>query len=173
MHDDADEDEFDDIPPPPEYPESWDVLDDADLEWIEEATISLAGLTPERKEISQTSAENLKIDVPRSIDADNREKQITRLREARVLREEADNSRRTKFFWFAIVIAGLPVLVATITMLTLLFTGEATPAVSIAFFASVVVEVIGIATIIARYLFPSGGSEAGELPGETRPPAAD
>lgn len=173
MHDDPNEDEFDDIPPPPEYPGSWDVLDEADLAWFEEVSGSPTEIAPERKEISQTSAENLKTDVPRSSDADNRERQITRFREARVLREEADNKRRAFFFRFAIFIAGWPVIVATITMLVLLCQGKTTEPVVIAFFVSVVVEVVGIAAIIARYLFPNGGANDSELPGDKRFPEAE
>lgn len=170
---DGPDDDFDDVPPPPDYPESWDILDEDDLEWIEIAASGPPGFTPERQAISQSSAEDLKTDVQISSDAEHREEQITRLREARVLREEDDNKRRNLFFQFALIIVGIPVAVASISMFKLAIFGDPDTNVVIAFFASVVVEVIGISAIIARYLFPSGGNDANELPGEKRPPATD
>lgn len=170
---DGPDDDFDDVPPPPDYPESWDVLDEDDLEWIEIAASAPPGLTPDRQAISQSSADDLKTDVQISSDAENREKQITRLREARVRLEEDDNRRRNRFFHFALFIVGIPVAVASVSMLKLTIFDTPDANVVIAFFASVVVEVIGISAIIARYLFPSGGNGASELPGEKRPPTAD
>lgn len=83
---------------------------------------------------------------------------VRKRRDAEIDRLNADNRRRTSFFWFVLIVTAFPVLVASGVMIRIAVDGQVSDPVLIAFFASVVVEVIGLSIIVANYLFPKNGS---------------
>lgn len=92
-------------------------------------------------------------------------------RKAEIARLNGDNDRRKSFFNFVMLVTGLPIVMASAVMGRIAWDGDVSDSVLIAFFASVVVEVIGLAIIVANYLFPKDGSlkeNAGHDPREVK-----
>ena len=84
---------------------------------------------------------------------------LKRRHKVEIDRLQADNKQRNWFFYFVILVTALPVIVASIAMgLYVLNGGGTSEAIYIGYFASVVVEVIGLSIVIANYLFPRNGS---------------
>lgn len=77
---------------------------------------------------------------------------------AEIDRLEADNKQRQWFFVFVLVITAVPVCIASAAMMVYVCRGGDSEAVYVGYFASVVVEVIGLSVVIANYLFPRNGS---------------
>ena len=73
---------------------------------------------------------------------------------AEIDRLESDNKQRKWFFNFVIAMTAIPVVVASIAMGKYVWDGGSSDAVYIGYFASVVVEVIGLSAVIANYLSP-------------------
>lgn len=77
---------------------------------------------------------------------------------AEINRLNSDNRQRNWFFNFVLLITLIPVLVASYAMSCYVRNGGDSEAIYVGFFASVVVEVIGLSLVIANYLFPKHGS---------------
>ena len=90
--------------------------------------------------------------------ADDALKYMNERRAAEIARLKMDNEQREKFFKFVLLITGIPVLVAAGALVRVVWDGDVGDSVLIGFFASVVVEVIGLSIIVANYLFPKTGS---------------
>lgn len=83
---------------------------------------------------------------------------LKRRHKVEIDRLQADNKQRNWFFYFVILVTALPVIVASIAMGLYVLNGGTSEAIYIGYFASVVVEVIGLSIVIANYLFPRNGS---------------
>lgn len=104
------------------------------------------------------AASHLKKDQGRQPSADNARKHLDERRKAEIDRLETDNKQRKAFFRFMLFVAAVPVAVSSGVMVRLSWDGDVGDSVVIAFFVSVVVEVLGLAVIVANYLFPKRGS---------------
>lgn len=115
-------------------------------------------LTSGSHEAADTPATELGKDRGRSPTADKAESYWDKRREAEIDRIKGDNKQRRHFFVFVMAATGIPVTTASWVMYKLVDSGLAHDSVVIAFFASVVAEVIGLSVILANYLFPKNGS---------------
>ncbi|CAB0830422.1 hypothetical protein FRC0316_00127 [Corynebacterium diphtheriae] len=95
-----------------------------------------------------------------------------RMKEALVEREklrnqqfEEANKQRKHFFIFVMAIVAVPTVAASLGFFILVLQAKVTDAIAVAFFASVVAEVIGLALVLANYLFPKG---AGAIMGDNK-----
>lgn len=88
-------------------------------------------------------------DNVKDIEDDIKEAQLQELRDAL-------QYRRCFFIW-GIVITSVCVAVSAIALVFLTCFGEYETALGVAFVSGLSVEVVGIAVIIAKYLFPNGG----------------
>lgn len=83
---------------------------------------------------------------------------LKRRHKVEIDRLQADNKQRNRFFYFVLLVTAMPVIVASIAMGHYVWCGGESEAIYIGYFASVVVEVIGLSVVIANYLFPRNGS---------------
>jgi len=109
-------------------------------------------------EAASKESSHLKRDQGRQPSADSVRKHLEKRRTAEIDRLETDNKQRKAFFRFMLLVALVPVIVASGVMVRLSWDGNVGDPVVIAFFVSVVVEVLGLAVIVANYLFPKRGS---------------
>lgn len=82
-----------------------------------------------------------------------------RMRKARAQELEDANKYRTRFFYWGVGITTLCVVSSIGILVFLTFRGVYETAVGVAFVSGLAVEVVGIAAIIAKYLFPNGGAD--------------
>ncbi|CAB0628624.1 hypothetical protein CIP107562_00213 [Corynebacterium diphtheriae] len=138
----------------------YEEIDGDDLEWINEIPPPDDVWYPTTKN-SDTSAGSVEKGLrQQEIGVTNTAKSIE---EALVHRENLHNKQiaeaneqRKRFLNFVMVIAGAPILASSAGFSFLTWQGKVTDAIAVAFFASVVVEVIGLALVLANYLFPKG-----------------
>lgn len=83
-----------------------------------------------------------------------------RLREARAKEVEDAAGYRRKFFWWGIVLTSVCVAASIGALIFLTIRGVYETALGVAFVSGLAVEVVGLAAIIAKYLFPAGGAGA-------------
>ena len=81
-----------------------------------------------------------------------------RISEARAQELEDANEYRTRFFYWGVGITTLCVVASIVILIVLMLYGVYETAVGVAFISGLAVEVVGIAAIIAKYLFPDKGA---------------
>lgn len=111
--------------------------------------------TASSDDFSQADISDLKKDVPRN--ADSLEKTYTKLRNLHVKRVKRDLKWRERllrmFMWLIIGTA----LLTIGGVICLIIAGEFKGNVAIAFFTTVVVQVVGLTLVVAKFFFPEGG----------------
>lgn len=143
-------------------PADWE-LDDDEIEWLQSTfTPPPAADVPNP---GRQVAENAAADVDVEPLAEKRERQLADARDVKLERMRADNKRRTTLFWFAIAATATPVIISSLVVGSLVLRGRETEVMIAAYFGSVVVQVVGLAVIIAKNLFPEAGDN-GQLPTE-------
>lgn len=106
-------------------------------------------------DFSQAEISGLKTNVPRS--ADSLEEASTKLRNLHVERVERDKDWRERLLWtFMALIIGTGAL-TLVGVVYLMAAGEFKGNVAIAFFTTVVVQVVGLTLVVAKFFFPEGG----------------
>lgn len=153
------------IPEPPEGgfgDDPWFELDDSGdqerLEFLDAIDISPAWFP--------SFIEEPPDDVDVTSEAKNHEKEVLRRAKLENDEYEAANKHRKIFLWFAVAVTSVPVVAASAGFMWMVVTREMTDGMAIAFFASVVVEVIGLVLVLANYLFPKGGGTPGLTNGD-------
>lgn len=136
--------------------------DEDDIDWLLSQAPDYIRDPPDNPGVVR--AEQSAEDVPRSKSAERREEQLLDARDAAVKRMQDDNGRRQVLFWFIVGAAAVPVVMSSAVMGWLTITGRETELMVAAFFGSVVVQVIGLAVIVTKNLFPENGDN-GQLPG--------
>lgn len=106
-------------------------------------------------DFSRADISGLKNDVPRN--ADSLEEAYTKLRNLHIERVERDKVWRERLLWtFMVLIIGTGVLTLA-GVIYLMVAGEFSGNVAIAFFTTVVVQVVGLTLVVAKFFFPEGG----------------
>lgn len=106
-------------------------------------------------DFSKADISGLDNDVPRS--ADSLEEAATTLTKMHVKRVKSDLKWRERLLWtFMTLIIGTGVLTFG-GLIYLMITGEFNGNVAIAFFTTVVVQVVGLTLVVAKFFFPEGG----------------
>lgn len=102
-----------------------------------------------------TAREDESNDVPRQNHAMKLEEQV--IREKTLANDETQQRIKHQrwFFYFALGIIGVPVVIASIGFICLVHKSGASDVAYAAFFASVVAEVIGLSFILGNYFFPN------------------
>lgn len=136
---------------------------DEEIEWLQKFPVSAPG--PQKEDPGRQVADNAATDVKVEPAAEKRERQLGDARDVKLERMRADNKRRTTLFRFAIAASGIPVVVSSVVIGWLVFRGRETELMIAAYFGSVVLQVVGLAVIIAKNLFPEAGDN-GQLPTE-------
>lgn len=109
-------------------------------------------------------------DVKVTPEAKGHEDQVIRRAELENDEYESANKHRKIFLWFAVAITGLPIVASSVGFFWMVAANRMTDAVAIAYFTSVVVEVIGLVLVLANYLFPKGGGTPGLANGDAPKP---
>lgn len=142
-------DPFDDWQEPeyPDFPPELNEEEVEQLEWLESQTI------PDVWFPSHIEQQQDDVDVDEN--ASKMEAEI--LREKQLANDETDQRliHQKRFFYFALVVIGFPVLVGSLGFGLLAWRGDAGDATYAAFFASVVAYVIGLSYILGNYFFPN------------------
>lgn len=123
----------------------------------------------QRADIEEKTAEEEKQlahqeDVKVDDDAKSMEKELLRKEELRNNELEQRIKNQQKFFKFALVVIGVPVLVASVGFGVLVCRDKAGDVAYAAFFASVVAEVIGLSYILGNYFFPNQKNDSDHRP---------
>lgn len=143
-------------------PDDWE-LDDDEIAWLQSSVTPLpAG---DKSNPGRQSAAKAAADVVVEPSATKREQQLADARDVKLERMRADNKRRTTLFRFAIGATGAPVVISSLVIGWLVLHGRETEIMIAAYFGSVVIQVVGLAVIIAKNLFPEAGDN-GQLPTE-------
>lgn len=108
-------------------------------------------------DLSSQSSDGLKNANPDNDDVANIEK---RIREAYAKELEAALAYRTKFFWWGVIVTSVCVVASIGILIFLVCRGVYETAVGVAFISGLAVEVVGVAVVIAKYLFPENGGSA-------------
>lgn len=112
-------------------------------------------------DLSNQSSDGLASTDPANDDVAEIEK---RVRSAYAQELEDAIKYRRRFFWWGVIITSVCVL-ASIGMIVFFVIRNAyeTP-VGVAFISGLAVEVVGVAVVIAKYLFPDGGAASNRFP---------
>lgn len=113
-------------------------------------------------DFSTQGPESLHQSNPDSKDAAHIERRILEAY-ARELEDAIDYRRR--FFWWGVAITSVCVLASVGVIVFLVLHGDYETPVGVAFVSGLAVEVVGVAVVIAKYLFPEGGSRQ-RFPGD-------
>lgn len=122
-----------------------------------EATTSLASPHVEAEEARQAEYQNsmrlLEVELEK-LKLEEREQDVAE-RRADVEDRKQAHDLRARFFWFSVFLLGLAILSSAAALGAYMWSQwrQIVPAVMVGFFGSIVVEVIGLAAIVARYLF--------------------
>lgn len=100
--------------------------------------------------------EDLKVDKESNREARELESQRATLRSLHIGRVKHDQTRAKYFFCLIFCLVILLGLLVAVTVVTLLVKNELTGNVAIAFFTSVVAQILGLAYIVAKHYFPEG-----------------
>ncbi|AKK06592.1 hypothetical protein CMUST_11395 [Corynebacterium mustelae] len=112
------------------------------------------GTTAENRVFEEIATEDVSI----SEEASKTRRYIEAQAQEELNRKKADNEQRWVFFWAIIFSCAFSLVVANGTMIALVCKGTAESPMVVAYFTAVVVQIVGLAAIVARYLFPDGGS---------------
>lgn len=104
---------------------------------------------------SQADISSLQNDVSR--DADSLEEAYTTLRNLHVQRVKDDQDWRQRFLWIFLVLIISTGVLTLVGVIYLMIRGEFDGNVAIAFFTTVVVQVVGLTLVVAKFFFPEGG----------------
>lgn len=130
--------------------------------------MSASDRASERLDLPSSSSAGQQDDDDVSDAADEALDYLRKRHEAEIERLKTDNKQRKWFFKFVLGITGIPVLVASLALVRVAWDGEVSDTVLVSFFASVVVQVIGLSIIVANYLFPKTGSIREIEPGDEK-----
>lgn len=136
---------------------------DDHIAWLRETYgIGITGDETETAETEQQLAHREDVEV----DAETKSMEGELLRKEKIRNDELENrvAHQKQFFIFALVIIGIPVVVASIGFLILVCKKDPGDVTYAAFFASVVAEVIGLSYILGNYFFPNQKNRDGRDP---------
>lgn len=119
------------------------------------------------KETEEEKSLPRKKDVKVDAEARTRENELIRKEKLHNNELEQRIKNQQKFFRFALIIIGFPVVIASLGFGVLVFRGGAGDVVYAAFFASVVAEVIGLSYILGNYFFPKQKNDREHDPDKT------
>lgn len=168
------------IPEPPEWmvkeweentdqdAERLDFLDSIQVDDVWFPDLDVVAQSTRRK----TSDKDEVDDVGVTSEAKGHEREV--LRRAKLENDEYDsaNKHRKIFLWFAVVVTSIPIAASSFGFVWMVITRqmENSSGIAIAYFSSVVVEVIGLMLVLANYLFPKGGGTPGLTNGDAPKP---
>lgn len=109
------------------------------------------------KDPSEATTSDISTDNDVGRDAMSEEKYLEEMRDAEVRQKKLNRAMQRTFFAFALLLVGVPVLVAAMGFVWMVVQDRMTDAIAAAFFASVVGEVIGLSMILGKHLFPENG----------------
>ena len=112
-------------------------------------------------DLSKQSSEGLTNADPSDDDVAEIEK---RVRSAYAQELEDAIRYRRRFFWWGVTITSVCVLASIGMIVFLVFRNTYETPVGVAFISGLAVEVVGVAVVIAKYLFPDGGANSSRLP---------
>lgn len=111
-------------------------------------------------DLSRQSSEGLTNADPSNDDVAEIEK---RVRSAYAQELEDAIRYRRRFFWWGVTITSVCVLASIGMIIFLVFSNDYETPVGVAFISGLAIEVVGVAVVIAKYLFPDGGATSGRF----------